>query len=261
MKKSLIPFALYFALLFSACNSGSQKTDAQNYADTAANPAKSIIAVLNSEDPVLIDSSENVMYPLVNKPAANNDSGGSFESRGGAKTYWNIIFYNTASKKYHLLDAVHKMIINSYNTSYANREYDYSDSYSSNVDTPSSLNVTKRGNYIFYSIVIDDFDRNGIIDSDDPDYLFISDKEGNNFRQISPDNRNVNSWELIEKSGKVLMQTVSDTNHDNKFSDEEVIVPYIYDLKKGGKTEPVFDTQFSKRVNDLHQKLWPVKNK
>jgi len=258
MKKTLIPFALYFALLSSACNSGSQKTDAQNYADTAANPAKSIIAVLNSEEPVLIDSSENVMYPLVNKPI--EDEGLSLKKDDGEKTYWNIIFYNTSSKKYHLLDTTRKMTINSYNTSYANREYGYSDSYPSAVDKNHSLNVTKRGNYIFYSIIINDFNKNGLLDSRDPDYLFLSDKEGNNFRQISPDNRNVNSWELIEKSGKILMQTVSDTNHDKKFSDEKVVVPYIYDLKKEGKTEPVFDTQFSKRVNDLHQKLWPAKN-
>jgi hypothetical protein len=259
MTKSLIPFALYFALLFTACNSGPQKTDAQNYADTAANPAKSIIAVLNSEDPVVIDSSENVMYPLVNKP--NEDEGLSFKKDIREETYWNIIFYNTATKRYRLLDTGRKMMINSYNTSYANRQYRYTDPYTSDVAERSALNAIKKSNYIFYSIIIHDFNGNGNLDNGDPDYLFISDKDGNNFRQISPDNCNVNSWELIKKSGKILMQTVSDTNHDKKFSNEDIVVPYVYDLKKGGKSEPVFDTQFSKMVNDLHQKLWPAKNK
>jgi hypothetical protein len=246
-----LPAIVSFTLLISACGSEAKKTDAQIYADTAANPAKSIVAVLNSGDPVLIDSSENVMYPLVNNQA-NGDEGGPFSSGGRSKTYWNIIFYNTSTKRYHLLDASRKMIINTYNTSYANSEY------GSSSDEPHSLNVTKRGNYIFYSVVIDDFNKNGELDDNDPDYLFISDKNGNDFKQISPIGANVNSWELIEKTGKVLIQTVTDTNHDKKFADEVVVVPYIYDLK-GGPTQQVFDPQFSKMVNDLHQKLWPAK--
>lgn len=217
-----------------------------------------MIAVLNSEDPVLIDSSENVMYPLVNN-TVDDDGGGSFSS-GRSKTYWNIIFYNTATKKYHLLDTGRKMIINNYNTSYAAREYEYADSYSSDYTGPASLNVIKQGSYIFYSIIVDDFDKNGVLDSADPEYLFISDKDGNNFKQISPANANVNSWVLIEKTGKVLMQTVTDTNNDKKFTDETIVVSYVYDLK-GGVTNRVFDPQFSKMVNNLHQKLWPVKKK
>ncbi|WP_184550806.1 hypothetical protein [Mucilaginibacter sp. FT3.2] len=256
MKNSATLLALYCIVLLSTCKSGSPKTDMELYNDTAANPAKSVIAVLNSEDPVLIDSSENVMYPLVNKLADDSHESGSFSS-GRSKTYWNIIFYNTATQKYHLLDSSRKMIISTYNTSYASHEYGYSGS--EGAGEVSSLNVTRRGSYIFYAIAVDDFNKNGMLDDEDPDYLFISDKEGNNFKQISPDSANVNSWELIEKTGKVLMQTVKDGNHDKKFSDDAVVIPYIYDLKKGGAAEQVFNLKFSKMVNDLHRKLWLVK--
>ena len=47
---------------------------------------------------------------------------------------------------------------------------------------------------IFYKVSVDDYNQDKKLTSDDPEYLFVSDKEGNNFRQISPTGYNLKSW-------------------------------------------------------------------
>ena len=88
----------------------------------------------------------------------------------------------------------------------------------------------------------------------------MSDKEGNNLKQISPGGTNVVSWDLIKKSAVILMETQRDsTRNGEKF--EAPLIPYTYDLKKGGAPERVFDAKFNGSVNALHKKLWPALKK
>ncbi|TFF40976.1 hypothetical protein [Mucilaginibacter psychrotolerans] len=254
MKKILIPA---ICLLLAACDSGSGDKPQINLADTTVVPGKPLPELV-SADLVKIDSSAYVMYPLLHNRDQNDEDSGSFVSSDGGRSrmFWNIIFYNTATKKYHLLDDKRKMIINAYNIADSNSEY-YGD-----VSVPDQFNpnTIQEGNFIFYSIITEDYNKDRKLDSDDPTYLFMSDKEGNNLRQISPSGTNVVSWDLIKKSAVILMQTQRDsTRNGEKF--EAPRVPYIYDLKKGGIPERVFDAKLNGELNALHQKQWPVKKK
>lgn len=198
------------------------------------------------------------MYPLPNGREQKDDESGSFLSRDEVRTitYWNIAFYNAITKKIQLLDANRKMIINSYNASYTRSEYPSSDAEPDQYH----VNASQQDGHIFYSIITEDCNKDGKLDSKDPDYLFMSDKEGNNFKQISPGGAKVKSWEFIKKSGVVLMQT----QRDSTYQGEAVAVaevPYAYDLKKDGAPEPVFNTEFGKMVNQLYKKQWPAPKK
>ena len=99
------------------------------------------------------------------------------------------------------------------------------------------------------------------MDYSDPSYLFISDAEGNNFRQISPDNEEVVNWKPIEKSGKLLFNTLMDKNNDKVFNGKDITASYTYDLKTGSKAEEVFKPQFNKAVNQLYEAQWPKAKK
>lgn len=250
--KFLIVLATTCIVALSSCQSKSEKNGVDPQSVTKAEHNKIDKTILfDLDSPVLLDSSEYVMYPLPNTDGSDGDeSGGSYGSSGRTPNFWNIIFYNTATKKYHLLTEKRKMIIKSYNTDYSNSK-DYSNFQSSD---HSSLKTTKNGNYIFYSIIIDDLNKDGKLNDHDPDYLFISDREGNNFKQISPDNFNVKSWVYITKSDKVLIHTVK-----NSVKDQTIAVPYIYDLKKGGVPDQVFSTEFNQSIGQLHEKFWPAK--
>ena len=88
----------------------------------------------------------------------------------------------------------------------------------------------------------------------------MSDKHGDDFKQISPLGTTVRKWELIKRSGVVSMQT----RRDSVRNGDEVLlpeVPYAYDLKKGGAPELVFNKEFGAMVNKLYKKQWPAKKK
>jgi len=237
-------------ILLSACGADTHNDAEVTIPDTAAVPGKSFSVELSSENPVSIDSSEYVMYPLANE--RKDGDGGSFNS-DRSQTYWNIIFYNTATRKAHLLNDKGKMTIISYiQESSGDSSYGYgSDS------RYETIGVTQAKGCILYSIISADFNKDGKLNHHDPEYLFMSDKKGNNLKQISPDGKSVTSWHIIEKSGTVLIQTVADKNHDMLFDGEDDTTPYIYDLKTGKPAEPVFNPDFKQIVNQLHKKQWP----
>ena len=250
--RNLIILLAISCLAISACQSESKNTTDDTLTDTATIAGKSAAIELETDNPVLIDSSESVMYPLANKQTDDDDNYFIRKSRADSKTYWNIIFYNSATKKSHLLSGDKKMIILSYNQNY--------DSYSSGKDY-QTINLTQTKGYILYSIISSDYNRDKRLNDHDPTYLFISDKEGNNFKQISPDNEEVLSWQLIEKTGKILFSTLVDSNRDKVFDEKDKTVPYAYDVKTGKSAEKIFTSDFNEMVDKLHKSQWPIKKK
>jgi len=198
---------------------------------------------LHFSEPRQIDNSAFVMYQL-DFPEKDQDSGsGSFISKSDRRpAYWNIIFLNSETHQYHLLDSSRKMRILSVN---ANRDADDA--------VPRSL---IKSNYIFYSITTDDVNKDGKLGDDDPDYLFISDKTGNNLKQISPAGYDVRSWKLISETNKVFMETVIAKPEKD---DDPEIVPFTYDLASGAPPQKVFAPDFINKTKALFNQQWKVK--
>ena len=94
------------------------------------------------------------------------------------------------------------------------------------------------------------------MDKDDPNYLFISDKTGRNFKQISPDNANVVNWQFIKETNKILMQIKGDTNGDKKFTDRDEAIPFVYDLETGGSSKEIFNDDYKTKLKKLFQEQW-----
>lgn len=240
--------------LFGCGNHSNTSTDnpAVMYKDTAAKPLSIVTDFRNA---VLLDSSENVMFPLTN-PNMAEDRG--FKSTGQV-SYWNIAFYNSLSKKYHLLDN-RKMVILQYDeqSQFISSHNEY---YSDNDINNASQSFSNEGKFICYSIIVDDFNKDGKLDYDDPKYLFMSDKAGNNFKQISPGNLNVVSWQRILKTNKLLIEIQLDSNGDRIFDNKDHIVPYVYDIKTGKPAEPIFSNEFNKATGELFEKQWSESKK
>lgn len=201
----------------------------------------SIKGHLHFLEPQQIDSSAIVMYQLDFAEKDQSSGSGSFISKSDRQpAYWNIVFLNTKTRQYHLLDSTRKMRILS-----VNREADDA--------VPRSQS---KSNYIFYSITTDDLNKDGNLDDDDPDYLFISDKSGNNLKQISPAGYDVRSWKLISATNKVLMETVAVKAEKG---DDPEIVPFIYDLAGGAAPQKTFAPDFINKTKALYNYQWPAK--
>jgi len=198
---------------------------------------------LHFSEPQQIDNSAVIMYQLDFAEKDQSSGSGSFISKSDrGPSYWNIVFMNTETHQYHLLDSIRKMRILTIN---ADRESDDA--------VPRSYT---KSNFIFYSITTDDLNKDGKLDGDDPDYLFISDKSGNNLKQISPSGYYVRSWKLISETNKVLMETVAVKAEKE---DNPEIVPFIYDLTTGAPPLKTFAPDFMNKTKALYNRQWLVK--
>ena len=246
---SLLTALAIFCVTFTGCgNDDSKKIEILSSAKTADNGQPQSLTV-NFNNPVLIDSTDYVMYPLpINKESRGGYSKIFIGSAGGPQVFWNIVFYDMVAKTYHLLDDKRKMVITGYSThngsTYGNDE---------------SVGMEKNDDHIFYAVIVDDCNKDGNLDLEDPAYLFISDKKGNNFTQVSPKGMHVFNWTVIKSTNKVLINIAGDTNNDKKFDTEDNSTPYIYDLKTGGIAQPALDKKFIDTAGKLFTKHWQVK--
>lgn len=101
-------------------------------------------------------------------------------------------------------------------------KYDYN--YQKNISSGTS-----KDNLIF-AVKTDSYNNDGVIDMDDPVYIFISRKDGTGCKQISPVGMNVTNWKLIKGGSGILLTIQPDKNADKKFTEEEEL--YQIDLNE-----------------------------
>ena len=204
-------------------------------------------------DPVLIDSSDYVLYPLSLSEIVTEekDEYGS-SSYGRTTTYWNILFYNPRSSQSHLLTS-QKLLITSYTGQNLGNSSDSDGRHT------KDFHVYAADKLLYFSATTTDFNQDGQLTDADPIYLFSSDKAGENFRQISPDSLHVTGWEIQRNTGKILLKTTQDSNHDRKFGDGDESIPYVYDLATQQPAHRIFGPAFMQQLSIKFQQQWPKK--
>ena len=130
------------------------------------------------------------------------------------------------------------------------RNYDFKNNSNSNVD------IGQTSRHIFYSITSDDFNEDKKLTDEDPKYLFISDKEGNNFRQISPSNYDLQNWQFIKSVNKVLLTVRKDSDKNNKFDDKDEVTTFEVEMHKGTESKEVFSTDLKNKLKILYDRDW-----
>jgi len=248
--RRFLPLALLGA---AACSSDSQP---RATAAATATQRREAIAQLRIPiaEPVLLDSTADVLYPLpLHELVTEETSSYGSSSYGRTDTYWNILFYNTHSGASHLLDASRRMNIQSYRVPHG---------YGSTVNSVEEARYAQKtagsqtAQLIFYDVLTADTNRDGELTSDDPTYIFTSDKTGKDFRQISPDSLHVSGWDIQHSTGRVLLQTVRDANHDHRFGDGDETIPYVYDPATGQPARRVFAPAVVQQLRAAFQSKW-----
>ena len=178
-----------------------------------------------------IDSTSIVMYPLTLEDVSGKDDKRlkSYSSDHNNGAYWNIAFYDTRTDSAQLLISNRVILINAYQ---------------------------KLKDRIVYTITAEDYNGDGKLDHNDPQYLFISDLKGKNFKQITPKNIHVRNFQAIGHSATMLIQTLADSNKDKKFGDGDVVVPMIFDPGKMDIAKETFSTSFKAELNKIFNKLY-----
>jgi len=147
------------------------------------------------------------------------------------------------------------MLILNYETNYDNSSY-YS---SEDSETPKIDNYSSK-NYIFYNMITEDFNQDKKLNYSDPTYLFITDKEGKNLKQISPSNLNVVDWKLIPKTNKIIINARKDINGNKNFEDiEDELINLEFDLNSQKNAKLIFDKKDKDSLIKNFKKNWNVK--
>jgi hypothetical protein len=71
---------------------------------------------------------------------------------------------------------------------------------------------------ILFRVVKKDYNQDTIYNSDDPVMLFVSDLNGRNFTQITPDNEKFIDYFYYPETNTILVKTIIDSNNDKMFS-------------------------------------------
>jgi len=240
--------SLIAIFLLLSCGQEANQPDSSGSSNFSDNTFVDTVAVLNNLNSNLniqtnsfieIDTSGIILFPL--SMGETRRDGGSLDYKETSNnSYWNVIIYNSKTSDYYLLSE-RKMLI---------RNFHYTNSRENYIDT------AKTNKNIFYRVTIDDYNKDKKLTTEDPEYLFVSDKEGRNFRQISPNNYNLKSWQLIKSSNKILMTLTKDNNTDKKFGEKDEVVTFEINIAQDTLANEVFSTQFKNKLKILYDRDW-----
>ncbi|HTM91074.1 MAG TPA: hypothetical protein VL095_01550 [Flavisolibacter sp.] len=194
---------LIIAVLFSSSSAFAQKKEEINFSDA-----------------LQIDSSEYFLIPrLVDE--SNKDQ----YSKGKGYTLWgnysDIYFYNTKTNQTKKLFEGKLALI----APFMIKRYSY---YTTEREPDLTNNILPK--HILFLVRTDDFNGGKALDSDDPSYLYISTKTGDNLRQITPGGFHVISWTISKDKKTILVKGKNDKNKNKKFGNGDDELYYRVDL-------------------------------
>lgn len=234
--KYLITFFVIPIFLVS-CN---KNRDGSTF-ESGSNATPSTIENLNIQTKEFfeIDSTGVLMFPL--EMGENKNEEGNFTYKEMPYNgYWNVLFLNSNTNEYNLLTES-KVLILDYNYKYGSEE---------------GLNISKKTNHIFYSVRTLDYNKDKLLNQVDPIYLFVSDKFGKNFRQLSPSNYSVHSWKYIQANNKIILTAYKDSNKNNAFDEKDEIATFEVILDQNEKPKEVFSSNLKDKLKILYDKDW-----
>jgi hypothetical protein len=173
---------------------------------------------VNFSDPFQIDSSEYFLIPeLIDND--NKEAYGKGIGYLGWGDYMDVYFYNANTKQTKKLFGQLALI-----QSFTKRQYYY--------DRPKEVEIPTNilPMHIVYLARTENFNGDNSLDYQDPVYLFISTKKGDNLKQITPKGLNVISWTLSKNKKMILVKAQIDKNKNKKFGNGDDELYYRIDL-------------------------------
>jgi len=98
---------------------------------------------------------------------------------------------------------------------------------------------------MMYKIINHDYNNDSVFNNADGVILFISDKDGKNFIQVSPDSAQFIDYKFYDDTNMLLVRSLKDSNHDRKFDMNDEFLFTKVDLAKPGKGTELFDKNFT----------------
>ena len=174
---------------------------------------------VNFSDPFQIDSSDYYLIPeLVDND--NKDAYGKGIGLFNWGDYIDIYCYNSTTKQTTKLFDKQLALIQSFNK----RDY----YYYRGKETEIPANILPR--HIVYLARTENFNGDNALDNQDPVYLYISTKTGDNLTQVTPKGFYVISRTISKDKKMILVKGKNDKNNNKKFGNRDDELYYSIDL-------------------------------
>ncbi|MDF7810385.1 hypothetical protein [Hymenobacter sp. YC55] len=215
---------LAFLGFLTACSDGTSRRPAPATANAAPNAAAVQKAAqefrVHYNRPVDLDSTDFYYQPVSVVPLAGETqsrilSSSSYESEysntsGIEGTCYNVLFFQKSTMEEHALLPHGRFVI-------------------SEIDTDKKPDA--RWPFLFYTLIKADTNADGAQNDEDASALFVSDRSGRQFRQLTPDGTRLESRQLLQKSTLLLMEVRPDTNQDREFTHADGTYWLRFDLR------------------------------
>jgi len=200
--------SIFFATLSVSCNARVNRNRPQSQVNAQQTPQPSIVY----GDLIIKEESDYLMIPVSIFPDINqgekswvNKASSSYSrSYKDRKNVYNLIFYSKkdASKNV-LLDR--KSIIKSFDL----------------IEKKTIGQPIKR--FWLYRIIEKDTNGDDKLNYQDATIGYLSDLSGKNLQKITPDNTQLNSWNIVQSTGAIFLEITKDTDNDKKFDTKSYI--------------------------------------
>lgn len=177
---------------------------------------------INYSEPIQVDSSDYFMIPEL----IDNDNKDAYDKGKGYVLFGNytdIYFYNAKTNQSKKLFGTTLALISSF---HPGRSHYYYDRQENESKPPANLLPA----HILYLARTTDYNGDKALDSEDPVYLYLSTKTGEQLTRITPEGMHVLSWSLSADKRMILAKLQQDKNGNRKFGNGDDEVYYRIDL-------------------------------
>lgn len=166
--------------------------------------------------PIQVDSSDYFLigtkleYPTSDKYNFPTN----FNGYPGQKYGWtSVCFYNTKTKSVETIFKKSPVLIHFISNVAVQYYYSFRDGYG-----PTSFILP---NCIIFAVITDDYNKDGLLDDNDPLSLYACSKTGNDLTKITPDDMNVIDVKLAHDLKSLILIAQKDNNGDKKFKKDD----------------------------------------
>ena len=201
-------------------------------------------------NPIIIENSDLVLIPVtltetdedffgrIKKEYFDNNQSFSPYSQSfssfNLNDLHNVIFYNKVTEEEYPLIEKRELINNFYIPQKPSKD-------------------TVKTNFIIFSTISDDYNKDGKIDKDDGETVFICDIEGKNKKQITDNNITLLKWEIDLKYDILFLIIKEDTDDNKKFTNADEIKILRTSISNPGIPVEIIRDSLKNDLNNIYK--------
>lgn len=229
MNKKVIIGSLFFVLLIVSCQKEVEKPKViyDNSSKNTVAPKLDSSKVEIADLPVVMEGTEYLIHPIGDLRIYERGT----KSKYGSSAVNDVSFTISNVAQYEITGFLQNLKFQKIN----------SDSIHSLTDKPILIETATylktvsdriKKQILVYTMVDADTNRDGKLDTNDINTLYLSTISGERFTKVATDLEELIDWNLIEASNRLYFRTIEDTNKNGQFDQKDVLHYNYIDLNK-----------------------------